>query len=67
MVWAELIKRVFLGGALDCPCGGRRRVLSMVFDSESIERVLRHLGLPWQRPSRAPPRGMQGELGISGC
>ena len=46
MVWAELIKRVFLENVLDCPCGGRRRVLSMVFDSEPIMRVLWHLGLP---------------------
>lgn len=30
MVWAELIKRVFLEDVLCCPCGGRRRVLSMV-------------------------------------
>ena len=67
MVWAELIKRVFLEDVLACPCGGRRRVLSMVFDSESIVRVLRNLGLPCQRPIRASPRGVQGELGFPGC
>ena len=38
-----------------------------LFDSESIVRVLRHLGLPWERPPRVPPRAMQGELGFSGC
>jgi len=36
MVWAELIKRVLLEDVLCCPCGGRRRVLSMVFHSESM-------------------------------
>jgi hypothetical protein len=34
----------------------------MVFDSVSIGRVLRHLGLPHERPARAPPRPLQGEL-----
>ncbi len=67
MVWSELIKRVFMEDVLACPCGGRRRVLSMVFDSDSIVRVLRHLGLPWQRPVRAPPWGVQRELGFPGC
>jgi hypothetical protein len=58
-----LIKRVFLEDVLQCPCGGRRRVLSMVLDRESIERILKHAGLPWQKPVRAPPRLVQGELG----
>lgn len=63
MRWADLIKRVFLEDVLACPCGGRRRVLAMVFDSESIERILRYEGLPWERPVRAPPRKVQGVMG----
>ena len=66
MRWAELIKRVFLEDVLACPCGGRRRVLAMVMDRDSIERILRHMGLPWERPVRAPPRRLQGELGYWG-
>ena len=62
LAWAELIRRVFLEDVLSCPCGGRRRVLAMVLRSDSIERVLRHLGLPHQPPTRAPPRPMQAEL-----
>lgn len=50
-------------GVLACPCGGRRRVLAMVFDRESIERILRNAGLPWEKPVRAPPRGVQREMG----
>ena len=42
-------------------CGGRRQVLAMVFDSESILRILRHMGLPHERPARAPARMVQGE------
>ncbi len=63
MRWADLIKRVFLEDVLQCPCGGRRRVLAMVMDRESIERILRHVGMPWERPVRAPPRLVQGEMG----
>ncbi|MHC5065752.1 MAG: hypothetical protein ACYTG5_17450 [Planctomycetota bacterium] len=63
MRWADLIKRVFLEDVLACTCGGRRRVLAMVHDRESIERILKHQGLPWQKPSRAPPRMVQGVMG----
>jgi hypothetical protein len=35
----------------------------MVLDRESIERILKHAGLPWEKPVRAPPRLVQGELG----
>jgi hypothetical protein len=64
LAWAELVKRVFLEDVLACACGGRRRVLAMVFDPVSIERVLRHLGLRHERPARAPPRRLQAELGF---
>ncbi len=63
--WAELVQRVFLVDVLDCPCGGRRRVLAMVFDPRSIERILRHLGLPHVAPPRAPPRPMPARLPFS--
>ena len=31
--WADLVRRVWLTEILRCPCGGRRAVLAMVFDS----------------------------------
>ena len=62
MLWAEVVKRVFLEDILRCPCGGRRAVLAMVFKRESIERILEHLGLPHEAPARAPPRPMPAEL-----
>jgi hypothetical protein len=64
LAWAELVKRVYPEDVLACPCGGRRRGLAMVFDPVSIERVLRHPGLPHERPARAPPRMVQAELGF---
>ena len=65
MTWAELVQRVWLEDVLRCPCGGRRTVLSMVFNPHSIERILRHLGLPHQAPPRAPPRPMPAGLPFS--
>ncbi|MCP5067272.1 MAG: transposase [bacterium] len=64
--WAELVRRVWLQDILHCPCGGRRKVMAMVFNPDSIERILRHLGLPHEAPSRAPPRPMQAGLPFSG-
>ena len=65
LAWAELVQRVFLTEVRRCPCGGRRRVLAMIFNPESIERVLRHLGLPHEPMPRAPPRLMPTTLPFS--
>ncbi|MFT4513132.1 MAG: hypothetical protein ACI89X_001672 [Planctomycetota bacterium] len=58
--WAELLRRVYAVDILTCPrCGGVRRLLAAIQDPDSIERVLRAMGLPWQAPelavARAPP------------
>lgn len=62
--WAELLRRTFLVDALTCPCGGRRRVLSMICDPAQIRRCLTHLGLPTEAPARAPPREVETALGF---
>jgi hypothetical protein len=62
LTWAELIKRTWLVDLLRCPCGGKRKVLAMVFNPASIERILVHLGLPHLPPQRAPPRHAPSEL-----
>ena len=59
-------QRVFMVDVLRCPCGGRRRVLSMIFSQASIERVLTALGLPCEVEPRAPPAPVQGVLGFGG-
>ena len=48
-----------------CPnCGGARRLLAAIKDPDSIERVLRAMGLPFEAPelavARAPPDGGVG-------
>ena len=63
--WAELLRRVFHVDIFTCPnCGGVRRLLAAIQDPDSIERVLRAMGLPFEAPelavARAPPDGGVG-------
>ena len=60
--WAELMQRAFAIDVLQCPCGARRKVLSMVCDPAQIKRVLEHVGLPSDPPERAPPRAVQAVM-----
>ena len=64
--WSELMLRTFLIDVLACPCGGRRRVLSLVCDPAQIYRYLTHLGLPTDPPERAPPRAVPRALPFGG-
>jgi putative transposase/transposase-like zinc-binding protein len=59
--WAELLRRVFLIDALDCPrCHSRMRIVAAVTEPAAVERILRHLGESPAPPHiagpRAPPR-----------
>jgi hypothetical protein len=45
---------------LDCPgCSGRLRLVALIERARVVDRILRHLGLPTDRPvprpARAPP------------
>ena len=60
--WSVLLARVFRIDILRCPCGGRRRVLTMVRDPAAIERILSHLGLLTGFPPRGPPRAVPQSL-----
>jgi hypothetical protein len=60
-LWAELMRRTFGLDVLACPgCGGRLRLMAVIGQGPVLERILRHLGLPTDRPElrpgRAPPR-----------
>jgi len=57
--WSACLKRAFLYEVLDCPCGGRRRMVAAVQDKGEIERFLRHVKL-WPETTdivaiRGPP------------
>jgi len=44
-LWAELLLRVYGHDVLQCPCGGRRSVLTFLSDPAVIVKILAHLGL----------------------
>ena len=58
--WAELLRRVFAQGVLQCACGGRRTVVAFVADANLTRSLLTSLGLPAEpatfAPARAPPQ-----------
>ena len=52
---------VFGVDVLTCPrCGGARRLLAAIQDPDSIERVLRAMGLSVDMPELAPARAPHG-------
>jgi hypothetical protein len=57
--WSELLLRVFLIDVLQCPCGGRRRLIALILDPPVVGRILKSLGLPTEPPAvcaaRPPP------------
>lgn len=62
MSWAACLRRAFLFDVLECPCGGRRKLVAAVQDKGEIERFLGHLAL-WKLPAdvvaiRGPPEDL---------
>jgi hypothetical protein len=56
--WAELLKRSFGVDVLECPkCKGKMKLLAVVTEAKSIQRMLRHLGEATEPPAREPARG----------
>ena len=58
------MRRTFGFEVLECPrCGGPLRLLAQIEHASTVERILRHLGLPTDppepRPARAPPQLIQ--------
>ena len=56
-LWAELMRRTFGMDVLECPrCGGRLGLMALIEHTQIVDRILRHLGLPTDRPEPRPPR-----------
>ena len=51
--WATLLRRTFAIDVLQCPCGGRRRLVALIEKREAIVAILNHLGLPTEVPTFA--------------
>ncbi|MGA1130001.1 MAG: transposase [Chthoniobacterales bacterium] len=60
IAWAQLLKRTFKIDVLKCDkCGGRMKLVAVVFDPPTIATTLRALGLPVRAPPIAPARSRQ--------
>jgi len=53
MAWAQLLRRVWDLDVLACPCGGRFRYISAIFDPDAVQSILAAIAL--RETSRAPP------------
>jgi hypothetical protein len=58
--WAQLMRRSFGFEVLECAdCGGRMRLMGVIFDRAVIRRILSHIGLSCEpripAAARAPP------------
>ncbi|MCT2530276.1 hypothetical protein N2382_05330 [SAR92 clade bacterium H921] len=55
--WAMLLARIYDVFPLVCPqCGGSMRVLSVVTDIQSVEKILTHINEPIDAPVMMPAR-----------
>jgi hypothetical protein len=51
LLWAQLLQRTFGLDALECPhCGGRMKLVAVIFDPIEIARLCDNLGEPTQAP-----------------
>jgi len=67
-LWADLMRRTCGVDVLDCPrCGGRLRLLALIEQVRTVERILRHLGLPTHRPEPRPARAPPIPIDDSEC
>jgi hypothetical protein len=61
--WSDLLLRIFLIDVLQCPCGGRRRLIALILDPAVVVQILKALGLPTRPPpicaARPPPGAEQ--------
>lgn len=55
MPWADSILRVFVKDVLQCPCGGRLRVVAVITKPDVIEAFAAAITLCKQSPARGPP------------
>ena len=52
--WAQLIRKVFEVDPLECPaCGGKMRVISIIYEKDVIQKILEHLNL-WEQDLSPP-------------
>ena len=61
--WSKMLAKVFKFEVTVCPdCGGTLQKIAAVLDPQQVRRYLRHVGLEYEAPARAPPRRVQGSF-----
>ncbi|MBM4254192.1 MAG: transposase [Deltaproteobacteria bacterium] len=61
--WSKMLAQVFKIDVTTCPqCGGDLAKVCAITDPMEARRYLKHLGLDYEPPPRAPPRHEQGEF-----
>ncbi len=54
--WRECIRKIYEVDPLCCPkCGGEMKIISFITEYQIIQKILEHLDLWAQKPSRDPP------------
>lgn len=66
--WAELLARVFAIDVLACPrCQSRMSRIAWITDTQTIEKILRAVGLPTDSPVFHPPRTPEEPYSLAGA
>jgi hypothetical protein len=61
--WSRMLAQIFKVDVTKCPhCGGDLVTVCAVTDPVQARRYLKHVGLDYEPPPRAPPRCEQGEF-----
>ena len=61
--WSRMLAQIFKVDVTKCPhCGGDLVKVCAVTDPVQARRYLKHVGLDYEPPQRAPPRFEQGEF-----
>ena len=62
--WAMLHARTWGTDVLQCPCGGRRKVLAVVANRRTAEEMLRNMGR-WEPPAPMPAAQSPPQLALA--
>jgi len=54
--WTELIRKAYEVDPLRCSaCGGQMRIISIIEETETIDRIIRHLDMTFEAERPPPP------------
>jgi len=54
--WSRMLAHVFKIDVTKCECGGEMRAIGSIMNRDSIVKYLRHVGIDYDPPQRAPPK-----------